>query len=64
MSSEAQRRASKKYTAANTKQIPLALNIKTDADIIDHLQEKANKQGYIKGLIRKAIKEEQNSCPG
>ena len=53
MSSEAQRRASKKYTAANTKQIALVLNIKTDADLIDHLQEKANKQGYIKGLIRK-----------
>lgn len=59
MSTEAQRRASKKYTAANTKQIPLALNLKTDADIIDHLQKQANKQGYIKELIREAMKKEK-----
>lgn len=59
MSTEAQRRASKKYTAANTKQIALVLNIKTDADIIEHLQKQANKQGYIKELIRRDIEEEK-----
>lgn len=59
MSTEAQRRASKKYTAANTKQIALVLNIKTDADIIAHLQKQDNKQGYIKELIREAMEKEK-----
>ena len=55
---EARRRANAKYDAANTKGLYLKLNITTDADIIDWLDEMARrdsikgKQGYIKELIR------------
>ena len=55
MASEAQRRAVKKYDAANTVQIRLKLNRGTDKDIIDKLEKLENKQGYIKDLIRKDI---------
>jgi hypothetical protein len=50
--SAAQRRAVQKYDAANTKQIKLKLNTKTDADILQHLATQENIQGYIKKLIR------------
>lgn len=46
------KRAVKKYDAANTKQVHLKLNIKTDADIIRRLEGIDNVQGYIKSLIR------------
>jgi hypothetical protein len=46
-------RASLKYNQANVKQFKLALNKKTDADIIRILETKDNVQGYIKELIRK-----------
>lgn len=48
----AKSRASMKYNAGNTKQIKLALNMKTDADIISFLAGVENVQGYIKSLIR------------
>lgn len=44
--------AQDKYDKANTVQVRLKLNIKTDADIIKKLAEVGNKQGYIKALIR------------
>jgi hypothetical protein len=50
--SAAQRRAVQKYDTANTKQIKLKLNVKTDADILQHLATQENIQGYIKKLIR------------
>ena len=53
---EAQRRAKDKYDAANTMQVKLKLNTKTDADIIAKLASVSNKQGYIKELIRNNIK--------
>lgn len=53
--SEAHNRAVKKYDEANTKQIKLKLNKKTDADILEALESVPNKQGYIKSLIRKDI---------
>lgn len=56
--SEAQLRANKKYDSANTKQIHLKLNLKTDADIIDRLKEQKNAQGYIKRLIREDIEKD------
>lgn len=46
-------KASMKYNEANVKQIKLALNRKTDADVIKILESKENIQGYIKDLIRK-----------
>ena len=50
--SEAQKRAVKKYDAANTKSFLLKLNKKTDADIIAHLEQQPNKLAYLKKLIR------------
>lgn len=50
-------KASAKYDKANTKSFHLKLNKKTDKDIIDRLDSVDNKQGYVKGLIRKDIKE-------
>ena len=35
--------------------IGIKLNNKTDADILDRLAEKENRQGYIKTLIRQDI---------
>lgn len=45
-------KASLKYNEKNVKQVKLALNLKTDADIISWLEQRDNVQGYIKGLIR------------
>lgn len=56
MPSEAKKRAIKKYDAANTKQYHLKLNLKTDADIIAHLEKQESIQGYIKKLIRADMK--------
>lgn len=51
-----QARASEKYDQANTVQLKLKLNKKTDADILDFLERSPNKQGLIKYLIREEIK--------
>lgn len=53
--SEAQKRAIQKYDATNTVQIKMKLNIKTDADIIEWLEQQPAKQTAIKKLIRKEI---------
>lgn len=45
-----------KYDAANTTQLHFKLNNKTDADILKHLKTCKNKQGYIKELIRRDMK--------
>ena len=50
--SEAQKRAVAKYDAANTKSHLLKLNLKTDADIIAHLDKQPNKIAYLKKQIR------------
>lgn len=54
--SEALKKAIRKYDKDHTKQILLKLNKGTDADILQKLDEVDNKQGYIKGLIRDDIK--------
>lgn len=56
MQTEAQKRASAKYNAANTTAIHLKFNNKTDADVLRKLDEVESKQGYIKDLIREDIK--------
>ena len=43
------------YDKANTKQVKFKFNIKTDADILEHLKRQTNIQGYIKALIRADI---------
>ena len=53
MTTEAQKKASRKYDAENTKTIKMKLNKKTDADILKWLDLMENKQGYIKELIRR-----------
>ena len=52
MTTTAQRKAIAKYDAENTKQIMLKLNKKTDADVLEALETVANRQGYIKELVR------------
>lgn len=53
--------AQERYDKANTRQIKLKLNLKTDADILARLDGVGNKQGYIKKLIRADILRE-NAC--
>ena len=55
MTTEAQKRAQKKYDEANKDKrynVYLKLNKETDADIIEKLEKSENIQGYIKKLIR------------
>lgn len=54
--SEKKKASNAKWDAANTRQIKLKLNLKTDADILSKLDSVENTQGYIKGLIREDIK--------
>ena len=44
-----------KYDRENTVQIKLKLNKKTDADILQKLEESGSKQGYLKALVRQDI---------
>ena len=44
------------YQKENIKQIKFTLNKSTDGDIIDYLEKQANRQGYIKELIRQDMK--------
>ena len=53
---DAKREAIARYDAKATKQIHLKLNLKTDAEILEHLEKQKNVQGYIKDLIRKDMK--------
>lgn len=55
MATEAQKRATMKYDAANTTQVHLKLNNRTDADILAYLAQLDNVQGFIKQLIRADI---------
>lgn len=51
---KSQIKASNKYDKENTKSVLLKLNLKTDKDIIEHLENvEPSKMGYIKNLIRK-----------
>ena len=59
MASDAQKRAVSRYDAANTRQIKIKLNLKTDADILERLSEVDNRQGYIKDLIRQDIEKKR-----
>ena len=59
MTTEAQKRAQKKYDEANKdkwRMIHLKLNRETDADIIEKLESVDGIQTYIKALIRADIK--------
>jgi len=56
--SDAQKKAAAKYDAQHTTRVFIKLNKETDADILQHLEQVPNKQGYIKSLIRKDIEEQ------
>lgn len=60
MQTDAAKRASIKYDKANTRQVILRLNKRTDADILawlDQIQRSGgSKQGTIKVAIREAMK--------
>ena len=51
MTTAAQRAANAKYDRANTRQISLKLNRRTDAALLAHLDAQPSIQGYIKRLI-------------
>lgn len=53
---DAHREANKRYDQKATRQIKLKLNLNTDSDILQRLDEVDNMQGYIKKLIRADIK--------
>lgn len=57
MATESKRKANAKYDEKSTTQFKMKLNLKTDADILQKLNEVENKQGYIKSLIRADIKD-------
>lgn len=44
-----------KWDKENTRQVKFKFNIRTDADIIAHLEAQQNVQGYVKKLIRDDI---------
>lgn len=54
-----QRRAknvrAEKWDRQNTRQVKFKFNVRTDADILSHLDKQQNVQGYVKHLIRDDI---------
>lgn len=58
MVSKAMKASIAKYDAKNTKQIHLKLNLKTDKDILEKLEQVDSKQGYIKELIRRDLEKQ------
>lgn len=62
MVSEAQRRAVARYQQANTRQVTLRLNIRTDADVLARLREQPSMQGYLKRLVRDDIERERGDA--
>lgn len=58
MLTESQRKAQAKYDRANTRQVHLKLNRRTDEDVLEKLDSVPSKQGYIKRLIRADLAKE------
>ena len=52
MATGTQLKAGYKYDKANTRQIHMKLNRRTDRDVLEKLDSVPSKQGYIKRLIR------------
>lgn len=55
MVSDAKRKTNMDYDRKNTKLIGMKLNRNTDKDILEHLENQENIQGYLKQLIRQDI---------
>ena len=60
MTSEAQKAATRKYDAANTKQINLKLNLRTDADILRRFEEISREPGGVQGYIKSLVRSDMN----
>lgn len=60
MATKAQIKAQAKYDKQNTKQVMLKLNVNSDADILAKLGDEGNKQGYIKELVRRDMRDTSN----
>lgn len=58
MSTKAEIKASAVYNKKNTVQIALRINVSTESDILNKLNQVPNKMRYIKDLIRKDIMED------
>jgi len=56
MTTEASKAAKARYDAKTAKYISLKLNSNTDAELIRHLEQQQNIQGYLKELIRRDMK--------
>ena len=54
--SDSVKKATIKYEKNNIKRVVLKLNKKTDADIIDYLDQQKNVNGKLKDIIREKIK--------
>jgi len=54
---DAQKRAQARYNRQSTRQVPIRLNVHTDADILAKLDSVDSKAGYVKRLIRADIAE-------
>ena len=63
MASESQKKASARYDQEHTVTVTVKLNRQTDADIIEWLSGKKNRQGTIKWLIRNQIARESDMMP-
>ena len=59
MDSESQKRAKAKYKVEKVKKILLEF-YPTDAELLEHLEKQEKKQTYIKGLIKKDLKNERS----
>ena len=56
MATDAQIKAQRRYDARNTRQVHIKLNLRTDKDVLEKLDEVHSKQGYIKRLIREDLR--------
>lgn len=58
MTTEARKKANKRYDDNNTVQFKMKLNKNTDKDILERLDNVDSKQAYIKRLIREDMHRE------
>ena len=59
VTSEAKKKSKARFDKLNTKHYGMKLNLRTDKDIIDRLEEVGSQQTYIKRLIREDMAREK-----
>lgn len=55
MTSEAKKKSKARFDKLNTRHVSLKFNVRTDADILQKIDEVGSTQTYIKKLIREDI---------